>query len=137
MEGDRLTFRRVVSVTVLTCLLLQTACATTKTVPIMSDHYGDITEEDRIFVTLRTGEQYELINCTITATHINGIRIVRGRKNKYVSSEGIAIALKDVATIHAESTDATTGSATMKVFAVLGVVALVTLIACVIAAATQ
>jgi len=98
-------FRKSICVILIAGLLFQIGCATTKTVPVLRKEYDKLKEEKTIFVTVKSRQEYELIEFEITDTHIIGTSIIRKPYTNRIVKEKIEIKLEDVEFIQIRKID--------------------------------
>ena len=102
--------RKAISIILIASIILQISCATTKRLPVASNDYDKLKEEKGIFVTMRSGQEYELIDFKITDTHIIGTSIIRYSYPPYkVTREKIEIKLEDIELIHVKENETNKG----------------------------
>lgn len=102
-------FRKSICVILIACFIFQISCATTKTMPVASYDYDKLKEEKTIFVTVKSRQEYELVDFEITNTHIIGNYITRSPDSQIIlTKEKIEIKLEDIELIRVEKTETTT-----------------------------
>ena len=116
-------FKKSITIILIACLLFQIDCATTKAVPVLRKEYDKLKEEKTIFVTMRSGQEYELIDFKITDTHIIGTSIVRTEYT--ITKKKIEIKLEDIELIEVKKSRVTARGILIPV----GIVSLITIIA--------
>jgi len=90
-------FRKSICVILIAGFIFQIGCATTKKLPVASYDYDKLKEENTIFVTMRSGQKYELIEFEITDTHIIENSITKDPDSQIIlSKENIEIKLEDI-----------------------------------------
>ncbi len=100
--------RKAICIILIACFLFQIRCATTKTLPVVSEDYDKLKEEKEIFVTVKSGQEYELIEFEITDTHIIGNSITKDPDSQIIlSKEKIEIKLEDIELILVKKTEVT------------------------------
>ena len=79
-------------VSVILFLLLCLNCSSIKTITVPSYNYSSIKGVNKIFVTVKSGEKYELVDFEITENSIKGTSIIRSPDSKKdISKEEITI----------------------------------------------
>ena len=116
-------FRKSIFVILIASLLFQIGCATTKTVPVLRNEYDKLKEEKTIFVKMKSGLEYELIDFKITDTYITGTSITRTEYT--ITKKKIEIKLEDIEIIQVKKTEVTAKGILIPV----GIVSLIAIIA--------
>ena len=129
-------FRKAISIVLIACFLFQINCATTKTIPFTSYDYDKLKNEKIIFVTVKSGQKYELIDFEITDTHLIGFSIVRKHPSsrRIIEKEKFTVELEDIEFIVVENTEITVGGVIQGILIGVGVIALFVIIVCSLAA---
>lgn len=97
--------QKTVSIILLVCFLFQINCATTNKVPVATYDYDKLAEAERIFVTVKSGREYELVAFKFTDTLIEGTAITRNSSKAILTQEKIKIESEDVEFITVEKSE--------------------------------
>jgi hypothetical protein len=122
-------FKNIISITLIVCIMAQIGCASTHRVPVFRSEYNNLNKEKIIYVTLKNNQTLKLINFEISDTHITGTSMPRVGDWKKVE-----INLEDVELIEVDRSQVTGMDVVKGVFIGLGVVSVIVVIACLIAA---
>lgn len=131
--------RRVIALALVICLLLQIGCATnTKMVPVGHYDYNALNDAKRIFVTMKTGEKYEVRDFVATDDAIVGTAVTRV-PGSATETRAVALKMQDVASIEVERAESGGGGMPFWGYLIGGVVLGVAIVAaiCAIAASSS
>ena len=102
--------RRAIALALVICLLLQIGCATrTKMVPAGRYDYSALNDAKRIFVTMKTGEKYEVRDFVATDDAIVGTAVTRVPGGA-PETRAVALKMQDVASIEVERAESGGGT---------------------------
>jgi len=119
-------FRKAISIILIVSIILQISCATTKRLPVASNDYDKLKEDKEIFVKVKSGQEYELIDFKVTDTYIIGNSITRSPDSQSIlTKEKIEIKLEDVELIEVKKSEVTAKGILIPV----GIVSLIAIIA--------
>lgn len=129
---------RLLRTSVACIVIFVMGCASTapKRLAVPSYDYKSLTSQERIFVITKDKEVYEMTEFTVTDTHIKGIRIIRNRVGVVIEEPEVEISLDDVEFVEVEEPgdDVAGRNIFLWVLSGIGIVVLVVLAACTIAA---
>ncbi|HEY5134009.1 MAG TPA: hypothetical protein VII85_10030 [Candidatus Krumholzibacteriaceae bacterium] len=103
--------RRMIALALVICLLLQMGCATgTSVVRVGRNDYNALNDAKRIFVTMKTGERYEIRDFIATDEAIVGTAVARGSSGAQGGEQAVTLKMQDVASIEVEKTESGGGA---------------------------
>jgi len=91
--------KRTLIASLVICITILGGCAKTTLVPIAPDDPAVCKKAKVIFVVLKTGETYEMKDCSVRGDSLAGTRVLRDENGVKRDEQKTTVALNDVTTV--------------------------------------